>query len=407
MTLIECFTESHIDNLAACLLLRPETMIIVGSEEEMPEYVSRYQKVLKNRGYPTQIRMYDVQGKDFGDICAVFKRLVCQESECVIDLTGGEEPVIMAVGAVLAGLDEARRARIHVQRFDFDRDAALDCVHGNCAITGKPITLSVEELVTIHGGSLHPQAYQLPADCSRKDLEPLWRIVAENPKHWNYAVMLLKEFESRSASKTEIRLSLEQLQRSIHNYSEKAPVVLELLEKLEKRGIIENTSYNETLQYTYRNAMFRYCLQKAGNVLEIKTLLEGRALRDNGAPYFRDCRTSVTIDWDGVLHAPAEHVSDTRNEVDVVLMHGTTPLFISCKNGNIEEEELYKLYTVAHRFGGPYAKKMLIATEMDPKKPTANRSFMQRAWDMDIFLVSDAADLSKEEWREAFRNAML
>ena len=114
----------------------------------------------------------------------------------------------------------------------------------------------------------------------------------------------------------------------------------------------------------------------------------------------------VSIDWDGVLQHPAQQLPDTRNEIDVVLIHGTTPLFISCKNGSIGEEELYKLHTVATRFGGPHAKKMLIATELNKKSAAANRAFTQRAWDMDIFLVPDAAELSADEWRDIFLQAI-
>jgi hypothetical protein len=61
---------------------------------------------------------------------------------------------------------------------------------------------------------------------------------------------------------------------------------------------------------------------------------------------------------------------------------------------------------VAERFGGPYAKKMLIATDLERKSPAASRAFIQRAWDMDIFLVTDAAQLSTEEWRQIFKQAM-
>ena len=101
-----------------------------------------------------------------------------------------------------------------------------------------------------------------------------------------------------------------------------------------------------------------------------------------------------------------DHIPETRSEIDVILMHGTTPLFISCKNGNIGEEELYKLHTVAERFGGPYVRKMLIATNLDRKNPTANRAFIQRARDMGIFLVTDADELSETEWADIFQNAM-
>ena len=147
-------------------------------------------------------------------------------------------------------------------------------------------------------------------------------------------------------------------------------------------------------------------MQKAGNALEVKVLLEARALLKNGKPFFSDCQTGVNIDWDGIVYDPMDRMPETRNEIDVVLMSGLTPLFISCKNGNIGDEELYKLHTVAQRFGGPHARKMLIATDLDRKSHAANRSFSQRAWDMDIFLVTDAAELSKEEWRQVFLQAM-
>ena len=114
---------------------------------------------------------------------------------------------------------------------------------------------------------------------------------------------------------------------------------------------------------------------------------------------------SVSIDWDGVISSKDKHKPETRNEIDVVLMHGMTPLFISCKNGNIGEE-LYKLHTVAERFGGPYGKKMLIATDLGQKSPASTRAFIQRARDMNILLVTDAAQLEACEWTNIFRSAM-
>ena len=175
---------------------------------------------------------------------------------------------------------------------------------------------------------------------------------------------------------------------------------------LHRCGAIEDRSTRDRLEYTYTSSMMRCCLQKAGNALEIKVLLEGRAVQENGVPFFQDCRMSVGIEWDGILHNPMVRIPETRNEIDVVMIHNMTPLFISCKNGQIGEEELYKLHTVATRFGGPNVKKMLIATELNQKSAFSNRAFMQRAWDMDIFLVTDAADLNNDEWAEILRRAV-
>lgn len=405
MTLIECFTDSHVDNIVACLHLCPEKMMMVGNADEMSGPIRRYQKLLKQRGQQTEITMCDVRGKDIGDICAVLNHLVQEQRDCIIDLTGGDEPVIMAVGAVLAGLDKEKRQRVRVEKFDRSACVVRDCIHDNRAVPGRAVQLTVEELILLHGGTVLPE-YQLPSDLSNQDLAGLWRIVSEAPKDWNRKIALLTEFESRSDSKTQVYLPLEHLRGSISNFDQKEAVVRDLLNELQRRGIIDDRSSRNVLAYTYRSPVLRYCTSKAGNVLEVKTLLEGRSVMENGSPFFHDCRMSVDIDWDGVIFDPAERIPETRNEIDVVLMHGTTPLFISCKNGNIGDEELYKLHTVAHRFGGPYARKMLIATDLDRKSHAANRAFAQRAQDMDIFLVTDAAELSHTEWQQILRKSI-
>ena len=102
------------------------------------------------------------------------------------------------------------------------------------------------------------------------------------------------------------------------------------------------------------------------------------------------------------IYCAKEYLDD-----DVILMHGVTPLFISCKNGSIAEEELYKLHTVATRFGGSHVKKMLVATELPKKGDNPNYAFIQRAKDMGIYLVTDAANLSIQGWRDALKQATL
>lgn len=406
MTLIECFTDSHIDNIAVCLGLRPEKLLLIGEKEKMRQPAEKYHQLLRQRGLHTRIVLSDVTGKDLAGICDVFRKHLQEEAECVLDLTGGDELVIMAAGAALAQLDSRQRQDIRVQKFDYSRGQILDCLHGNAPLPHMPGSLGIGELIWLNGGGVLPDAWQPPAESRLRELEALWSIVTEDPRGWNRAIMVLNEFESRSDFADKISLDLEALQGSISKFPEKEELVRDLLDKLHARGIIDDRSSRHKLKYSYRSALLRYCTLKAGNALEVKTLLEARAMQENGRPFFGDSRMSVRIDWDGDLTASAQHLPDTRNEIDVLLMHGNTPLFISCKNGSIGEEELYKLQTVATRFGGPHARKMLIATDLDQKSSSANRSFAQRAWDMDIFLVTDAAELSAADWQELFRLAV-
>ena len=257
MTLLEFFTESHIDNIAACLRLCPESMIIVGSIDQMRDPVKRYRELLKQRKQRTEITMCDMQGKDLAQIREVLARLVRSDDQVVIDLTGGDETVLLAAGAVLAGLDTSKRQSIRVEKFDHEHDVVLDCLNGNRRLPTKSVTLTVEELIFLHGGSIYPDSYQPPADCRRSELNRLWDIVSRAPHTWNDTIPKLNEFESRADSKTQIFLPLAYLRRSIHECEQKEQPIRELLDKLDDAGVIYNESTHTSLEYTYRSPMLR------------------------------------------------------------------------------------------------------------------------------------------------------
>lgn len=404
MLLLEFFTQSHIYNITACLRLRPERLVFVGHGDTMGDALGSYRDILRKRGLRTEVSSCDISGKDLGDICVILRKYLQTQEECVIDLTGGDELVIMAVGAALAGLDREQQKRVQVQKFTLPDQTVCDCIHDNGVIPGKTVSLCVEEMIALHGGSICAWAVELPRDFSARDLDKLWQIVADDPKEWNKSIMVLSEFESRADSKNQVYLPLRQIRGSIRAFEEKEPMVRALLKKFHDSGVIRLRSSDRAFEYTYTDPTLRYCTLKAGNALEVKTLLEARSMLDNGAPYFQDCRMSVSIDWDG--EDRSGRGPDTRNEIDVMVMRGVMPLFISCKNGLIGEEELYKLHTVAERFGGRFARKMLVVTELDQKNPASDRAFIQRAADMGITLVPNAAELTREQWREAFQKAI-
>ena len=92
--------------------------------------------------------------------------------------------------------------------------------------------------------------------------------------------------------------------------------------------------------------------------------------------------TGVCIDWDGETKG-----ADTENEIDVMMMRGMIPVFVSCKNGFVETDELYKLATVAERFGGKYAKKALVASSLDLGS-SFGKILKQRADEMGIMILA-------------------
>lgn len=405
MTLIECFDRVPVENIASCLQLRPDKLIFLGNKEQMREPVQRYVDFFAQRKLPTKVYLQDVPMNDMEKTADILRYILQKESDCVIDVTGGEEPLLLAIGAVLAGLDETARRRVSVRRFDIHTGLVEDFNGDAPKPANASVYLTIPELVRLHGGTIHPRSQQPPQSCTPDTIQPLWSMVREDPAKWNKAISYLHEFESRSNSKTNVDLSLDDLS-DIPEFSEKEVLVRKLLDKLEDCGVIRNRSNFRRLRYEYAETVLHDCIKKAGNILEFKTLLQARSMTQHGKPYFDDCLMSVTLDWDGNINTTPVFEPETRNEIDVIMTRGLVPLFVSCKNGQVDDEELFKLHTVARRFGNRYARIMLVVTKLEMKNEKAYASFERRAKDMGITLVANAAKLSDAQWEKAFMDAM-
>ena len=83
-------------------------------------------------------------------------------------------------------------------------------------------------------------------------------------------------------------------------------------------------------------------------------------------------------------------------------MHNMVPVFISCKNGNIESDELFKLKTVAKRFGGKYSKKVIISTSLE--STDSKNALRERAKEMDIAIIEIRRSTRDSDFRVEIGN---
>lgn len=404
MTLIEIFDRFAPKNMALCLHLRPEKLILVGDQEQIDLFLPRCRELLAARSMQTKVTCCHVNLDKVEQTVGKLETILREENECAVDIAGGDERIVLAVGAALAALEGRQRKKVTVRKVDLET-GTVKTLWGDRE-TSEPLSvkMTVRDMVKLQGGTLHPTTTQPAANCEPADLDGLWDLMRRNPRGWNRSITYLREFESRTEPNDQIYLSLRMLRGSIKNFDEKLTQVRGILADLRECGAIRDHSRGDSLRYSYTSPLVRACTLGPGNILENKALLEARSLRLDGKPYFQDCQMGVHIDWDGVVYG-TPRIPETRNEVDLVLMRGMTPLFVSCKNGDIEEEEIYKLHTVATRFGGPHARKMLIATAIGNGLPE-DRPLRKRAEDMAITLVTDAASLTGRDWAELFMQAM-
>lgn len=404
MTLIEPFDRSPLQNVAECLAIRPDRLILVGSDPHLADSKALYERILHQRNLSTQVLIKPISATATPDaICTVFEELIREYSPCAIDLFGGNEIYLVAAGMAYQNLRDSYD--VFLQQMDMKRGVVVR-LEDNQTVGERPV-LTVAESVKLYGGLVFSEESDPAEDYTSAAIDPLWNIVKKNPGQWNKKLRALNFFESRSGCHyrdLDAEIDLYGAYGHTPDIEQNRRHFRDILAELEQAGAV--TVYSDVggcYRYRYANHLVRACLKKEGNLLEYKTFMMVREYAPDGKRFFHDCEMGVILDWDGVLHNPyGPDVRDTRNEIDIMAMRGCTPVFISCKNGGVDEDELYKLHTVAHQLGGAFAKKVLIATDYEPHSEKAKLSLMQRARDMGIVFETDAARFTDRDWHHFF-----
>lgn len=411
MTAIEFFDKTPIENIINALTTAPKKIIYIGNGNALDRGVAIYRELLEKRG----IKDIELCEKRINrnDVNAIFDTL-CQvvenEDELLFDLTGGDDLVLVAMGMVYEKYLDTKR--IQMQRLNIESGVVSDCDNdGNLIYLGEP-TLSVDECVRLHGGVIRygsgiDQTYKWNmTEDFISDIEKTWEICKCDPAWWNKRIDIINALCDAEKNKSlDMVMSAAKMDEYLKKTTVKKQQLSDLLKELSAQKIIRNLCDNERgITFSYKNDQIKKFLSKAGNALEMKVMVTAmQVTEDDGNACYNDAMNGVYIDWDGEIHNQSSDKKDTKNEIDVILTSGITPVFISCKNGHVDDEELYKLDVVASRFGGTYVKKVLIATYID-KNPDSLKYFTQRAKDMHIDVIYNVHEMSESKLKRRIKN---
>lgn len=316
------------------------------------------------------------------------------DEQVVVDISGGDESTLVAVGMILGSCSlqnrqlyafrinvvsrrgvlfemkptEGGKLRIDRQIYDF-----------SCR---SQVYLTVEENITLHGGRILAKGVHFAkGDAVSEDVRTLWELCRADCTAWNTKVGQLAGAVSAYSESNKLFM-LPEMSFGSGRYD----VDRDFWNALVRTGLVkidEKRSRDGSFVFSYKNQIVRECLNKAGSVLEYLTYLAGLEETADGASVFDDAELSVVIDWDS-------EPNGTSNEIDCIFMHGMVPVFVSCKNGDVKTDELYKLEAVADKFGSGYAKTALVSTVyFDPDSRSydgdrAAETLRGRAEDMQI-----------------------
>ncbi|MBQ3330410.1 MAG: DUF1887 family protein [Ruminococcus sp.] len=384
MTYIEFFDLDAVENICSCLVSAPDRVILIGDNmNKLKLHARRYQSLFRNRGMNIEFICKTVNKNRLNSIVDLLSDIVEKYEDCVFDLTGGEDLMLVAVGIVC---HRYRDMNLQLSRINLRTGVLYDCDEDGIFIPREFLPmLTVDENIAVFGGKViyddersgTTRRWSWTEDFMN-DILLMWELCRKNVRDWNAQMDTFAATDIVSPSR--------------------------IVSGLMQNGLISGKQQaNGCYRITYKNDQVRRCLTKAGQALEMYITLKAMlAVDTDGDPVYNDVCNGVFIDWDGVVHQEnAEY--DTENEIDVMAMHRMVPVFISCKNGAVGMDELYKLNTVATRFGGKYAKKILIANALGGDTSFVSY-FRQRAVDMKIRLIENIQNMTETEVDKMIRS---
>lgn len=400
MTYVEFFDKTSVKNICSCLADEPERVIFVGDNKKlMKKYMEIYRDLFFQRGRDIDFSYRCVTKNDLDSVIKLLSEIVEENEEVVFDLDGGEDVFLMAVGMIY---EKYFDRKIKMQRVNVSSNTISTGTSEEKYIPG----LSVPEYIRVYDGNVifdnviqegtHIWDY---TEDFKNDIDKMWDICRRDNSLWNREIKDLQVLEKKALHSTDglfTKLRKSDLER---------PTDVKFMSSLIKSGLILDYNENdEYLSYRYKNAQVKKCLTKAGQALEMKIYSAAKSVCDSkGNKVYDDVMNGVCIDWDGDDLQNGEGII-VENEIDVMLTKGAVPVFISCKNGQVDVNELYKLNTVAQRFGGDYAKKALVVTSLERNGGDSASFFRDRARGMGIKLLENLHHMKDNELERVIKN---
>ncbi len=399
-TIVELFDKCQIENIIACLEYKPEKIVFLGFKEVMTKKkINDLKRFLELRNLDVQIETEVVGRYDYEGIVSKLNTIIDNNEDCYFDLTGGKELVLTAMGEVSASRN--------VPMFQFNvRTGSLIRVK-NCDTLPQETKkfMNIDEIVALNGGSVicnQPDDFKwnLTGDF-KNDIRNMWDICRKNSGLWNRQSKVFENFEKygKLDESLTVTADIEHLKRCKQDVLLNSRIISELTSK----GIIFDYVYKDgKVSFRYKNTQVHKCVTKAGNILELYAYMTAHKISEECPEFYDDIDIGIYVDWDGVIHDGTTKERDTVNEVDIILMRDLIPVFVSCKNGEFHKESLYELDIVAKKFGGGYAKKIMLTTYIT-NDSESKKYIMQRAKDMNIDIIDGVHLMDDVEFMETLK----
>lgn len=390
--IFEFLGKEPIENVITCMNYQIDKVVYWGYQDMINNFQHSMDKFLKKYCAVKSVEFCPVPQNDLQIVLNLIKEKIEIELEnnnnIYFDITGGESLILVAFGIVSAEYKTA------IHNFDIEKNQIFEFADDDKKISKmakqRKNHFTVESYIELQGGIVDDKLKKDMKTMSlheEEDMKRMWSVAKKNWEKWNYfSVFMREKFEL--GKELSICKKTSEMQNALFTSTSKIKTTSELnkiLNELKNAGILLNVVYNnQEYKFTFKNQFVKNVIWDGGSILELQ--MYQREKKKTSA-----CCIGVHIDWDGITNSTNK--PDVINEIDVLSVQGNIPTFISCKSGKIDGDKtltaLYELETIAKKFGGKYARKVLVVTK------ELSKAHQARAEEMGIEIINEGTKSSK------------
>ncbi|MDL2323682.1 hypothetical protein LJC61_00835 [Ruminococcaceae bacterium OttesenSCG-928-A16] len=369
--LVELFDKNPIENVLGACAFKPDLIVYLCDVRDATVFKeSAIYRLFKMRKLKAMPRFYYLNTADPAEIKRVLAAVMKDYPGCVFDFSGGRDLILLLAGAYCI----PQGAPAYYIDFTYSRIINIQGCEEFAQKFVMP-TFTAEELFALAGASIKGSGHYTHGEVTEafedQALET-WEIVQRNPKAWADFVAYLQTIGAGTAITT-LTVSgpatLPGGQRSN----------LPILEKLRHHGLLAGFKQRgKQVEITFSSPLHKKCLLNQGIWLELYCYIIAKR-----SGLFTDVRTSLVVDWDGPDGGP----DATKNEIDVFLMKGAFPVFISCKMGVPSPLAVSEIKLLSSKFGGGHSSTVLVTGE---RLGDEHRALKNRAADVGVSLLDNS-----------------
>lgn len=346
--LINQVDEHNESNILATQEFNPSTVYFIkdkDSEEKMKTLKLYYEK-----NFPKiKIEEFSVEEGDKEGLEKIIKNI--KDKNVLINLTGGNK-----INSLIL-LELCIRENLIAVYIDIKKKVMYEFKESIIIHKKTFEDLEIDDIVKASGGKIVEDSSEL---CNKKDLIYFAEKISSNLELWHKYKQQLYDasiFEHDSMEQQRIYIHTKALENEEVNLLDK------ILLKLKEMKEINYKKQDDKITVNFNNDYLKAFIFKSGTWLEIET---NKLI--NKIEEVDEAKNGVMFLWNDANQS-------VRNELDVVAVKDSVPIFISCKDSDkYNEMALNELNVYASKFGGENSYKILVATKEPIKSPVKIRA---------------------------------